>query len=184
MAEADLALLHARQTCHDFAPEPVDEALLTQALEAAIWAPNHHLTNTWRFRSLGPQTREAVIRANTVLVQTKRGADAGRKKAERWRAIPGWLLVTSLRDHDPFRSRENYAACCCAVQNLMLAFSALGVGTKWTSGAVTRLPVFPGLVGYAPEAEDFVGLIWYGWPALETPLSKRQPLSEVWSARP
>lgn len=181
--EAALALLRSRQTTHDFDTTPVPEDVVRQALECAIRAPNHHLTNPWRFTLLGSQSIQAICELNAELVASKRGYEAGQKKKQRWSTIPGWLLVTSQRDTDPLRTRENYAACCCAVHSFCLALQALGVGSKWTSGAVTRAPGFADIVGLNEAAQDFVGLIWFGYPSLSTPLSKRRALSEVLSLR-
>jgi nitroreductase len=46
--------IRSRRTHKAFAPEPVPRELLDELLELARWAPNHHLTNPWRFRVLGP----------------------------------------------------------------------------------------------------------------------------------
>ena len=46
--------IRSRRTHKAFAPEPVPRAVLEELLELARWAPNHNLTNPWRFRVLGP----------------------------------------------------------------------------------------------------------------------------------
>ena len=46
--------IRSRRTHKAFAPEPLPRELLDELLELARWAPNHHLTNPWRFRVLGP----------------------------------------------------------------------------------------------------------------------------------
>ena len=48
--------IRSRRTHKAFAPEPIPRAVLEELLELARWAPNHHLTNPWRFRVLGPAT--------------------------------------------------------------------------------------------------------------------------------
>nr|MBV6630012.1 nitroreductase [Oceanococcus sp. HetDA_MAG_MS8] len=181
--QAQLALLRSRQTTQDFATTPVPEAITREALECAIRAPNHHLTNPWRFQLLGKRSIAAIANLNADLVAQKRGLEAAAKKRQRWEAIPGWLLVSCERDADPVRNRENYAACCCAIHSFCLALQAQGLGSKWTSGAVTRADGFADLVGMNPEREEFVGLIWFGYPSLNTPLSKRAPLEQVLRTR-
>ena len=49
-----------RRTHKAFAPEPVAREQLDELLELARWAPNHHLTNPWRFRVLGPQALQRL----------------------------------------------------------------------------------------------------------------------------
>jgi nitroreductase len=74
--------------------------------------------------------------------------------------------------------KEDYAACCAAVQNSLLYLWKAGVGSKWTTGDITRDPRFFDIVGI-DEAESFVvGLIWYGYPKL-TPTHSRKGPDEV-----
>ena len=58
-------------------------------------------------------------------------------------------------------AREDYAAVCCAVQNLCLSLHADGIGTKWTTGAVNFDDRFDKAVGL-PQSEYVVGTIWFG----------------------
>lgn len=171
-------LLRTRRTIHLFKPEKPPHDIVLEALRLARWAPNHRLTEPWRFYLLGDETAEAIARRNAELVAAQRGANAGQKKLERWRAMPGWLAVTAQRSDDAQREREDYAATCCAVQNFQLYLWSHGIGVKWTTGDVTRDPRFAELVGFDPEAERLVGLLWYGYPA-EVPQTQRKPLGEV-----
>src|SRR5690606_24500642 len=136
-------VIRSRRTIHLFEPErvPPDEEILA-AIELARWAPNHHLTEPWRFYILGRQTADAIAHLNAELVTKSRGEAAGRAKLERWLAIPGWMVVTSRRSPDPVRDREDYAAYCCAIQSLQLYLWRRGIGTKWTTGKVTQTARF------------------------------------------
>ena len=159
---AVLDALFSRRTVHDFdAGGRVADAVVRRAVGAAIRAPNHGLTEPWRFRQLGPQTVRAVAALNAASIDDD--AKAAAKRA-RWEAVPGWLVVTSaLADGGAGTQREveDRDATCCAIQNLCLALWAEGVGTKWTSGAVTRSAEFRALCGIG-EDEAVVGVVWYG----------------------
>ncbi|MGH8650639.1 MAG: nitroreductase family protein [Gammaproteobacteria bacterium] len=176
-------LVCSRRTIHDFKPEAVPEDLILQAIELARWAPNHRLSEPWRFYLLGPETAEAIARLNAARVAERRGAQAGDAKLRRWRQIPGWLVLTCLRPSDPDQEREDYAACCCAVQNFCLFLWSHGIGVKWTTGDVTREPRFFKLLNIDPSEEFLVGLFWYGYPAV-VPQIKRRPVSEITCWRP
>jgi nitroreductase len=169
--------LRERRTVHDFHPEPVPRALVEHALELARWAPNHHRTEPWRVYLLGRAAREAVAQLNAALVAEASGERAAAVKLKRWRAVPGWLVLTSARGADALREQEDYAACCCAAQSFMLALWSAGVGAKWTTGAVVRTQGFAEIVGFDAAAEQVVGLFWYGWPAAET-TQMRRPLAD------
>ena len=172
-------LLRGRRTIHDFDPDrEVPRETIVRAIELARWAPNHHATEPWHFYLLGRETADAIATLNAEIVTRSKGEAAGAEKLARWRAIPGWLLLTCDRSEDPLREREDYAACCCAAQNFQLYLWSVGVGVKWTTGAVTRDPRFFDIAWVEPEAESVVGLFWYGY-ATEVPRPGRRPVSEV-----
>ena len=51
-ADGAADLVRARRTIHDFRKESAPPALVRKALDLARWAPNHHLTEPWRFCQL------------------------------------------------------------------------------------------------------------------------------------
>ena len=178
--DKDLAgqLIASRRTVHDFRPEPPPRATILRAIELACRAPNHRATEPWHFYLLGKQTQEAVAQLNARLVAASRGRAAGEQKLGRWREIPGWMAVTSNVSGDPLTMKEDYAACCCAIQNFSLYLWSAGIGAKWTTGEVTRHADFYDLIWVDPEAETLVGLVWYGYPA-EIPDTSRKSLDQV-----
>jgi len=177
-AAAAAHLIESRRTIHDFKPETPPRQLLQRAIDLARWAPNHHLTEPWHFYILGRETATAIARLNADLVRRDRGEESGRIKLQRWQQIPGWLAVTCDVSEDPIRAREDYAACCCALQNFSLYLWSAGIGVKWTTGPVTRLPEFYELIWVNPQAETVVGLVWYGYAA-ELPATTRKPLEQI-----
>ncbi|WP_233544059.1 nitroreductase [Salinisphaera sp. Q1T1-3] len=165
-------LIKGRRTVDHFvAGEVPPRETIIAAIDAARWAPNHHLTQPWRFSLLGPKAQQAVVALNTGLLQASRGAEVAEAKRERWSQMPGWLVVTCEKTNETQRAAEDYAACACAIQNLSLYLHAAGIGTKWASGAITREPDFLEIAGADPAREYAVGLIWYGYP-------KRRPRSQ------
>lgn len=171
-AQGGAAIVHdvicSRRTINAFRAELPDgwNAALRRAVEAATFAPNHKRTEPWRFHLLGPQAIRRVCELNAELVTAKKGAEAGAKKLDRWLAMPGWLVVTCARSEPSMDvpagiAREDYAACCCAVQNLCLSLHAEGIGTKWTTGPVNFDKRFSEAAGLS-DAEYVVGTIWFG----------------------
>lgn len=178
-AALDLAaLIRSRRTIHDFSAEPVPQARVLEALDLACWVPNHHRTEPWRFYLLGDTAQARVVALNTALVRASKGDAAAESKRKRWQAMPGWLALTCRTSTDPAREREDYAACCCAAQNLGLALWQQGIGLKWGTGKVIRAPEFMEILGADPAQEFAVGLFWYGYPA-EIPAQARLPAREL-----
>tara|TARA_R110002096_G_scaffold118489_4_gene256602 strand:+ start:4841 stop:5404 length:564 start_codon:yes stop_codon:yes gene_type:complete len=177
-------IIKSRRTIHDFISEQVpDISVIKTAIATACWAPNHHLTEPWNFYSLGKETVNSVCELNRTMLMETKGKEAAERKYKRWMGIPGWLVVTCQRSNDELLFQENYAACCCVIQNLMLGLWDKGIGTKWSTGPVTREDQFYDLVWVNKELEKIVGLIWYGYPA-EIPQTIRKPLQQVLTELP
>jgi nitroreductase len=171
-------VLRGRRTIELFLQAEVPRSLVNEAIEAATWAPNHHVTEPWHFYVLGDASKERCLDLCREIVTAKTGEKAGDFKRQSWSEKPGWLLVTCNRSDDELLQKEDYAACCAAVQNLTLYLWKAGVGSKWTTGDITRDSRLFDIVGI-DETESFVvGLIWYGYPKL-TPTQSRKGVSEV-----
>ena len=183
--------LIGRRTVNNFDPSrTVDPEIVQKAVEAAIYAPCHKMTEPWRFIHLGTQTIEAIAKLNAASIAQKDPAKA-KKKQKRWQAIPGWCVVTCVKSpSDAVQEREDYAATACAIQNFMLSLWSQGIGTKWTSGPITRTKEFADLCGIDLTTADVVGCIWYGYAVGEDGLQsmpapkRRLGLEEVTSYRP
>jgi nitroreductase len=170
--------LRGRRTIELFLQTPVPMHLINEAIDAASWAPNHRVTEPWHFYTLGGKTKEQCLNLCKEIVTAKKGAKAANFKRQSWSEKPGWLVVTCDRSDDELLQKEDYAACCAAVQNLMLYLWKASVGSKWTTGDITRDSRFFDILGI-DEAESFVvGLIWYGYLKL-TPAQSRKQLDEV-----
>ena len=171
-------LMRGRRTINLYLQTSVPDMLVNDAIEAATWAPNHHVTEPWHFYVLGRQTIERCLDLCCDIVTAKKGPEAGAFKRDNWSEKPGWLVVTCRRSSDALTEREDYAACSAAVQNLMLYLWQAGVGSKWTTGDITRDPRFADIVGFDETEAFVVGLIWYGYPKV-TPGQSRSAVSEV-----
>jgi len=157
--------LLSRSTVNDFDPSlHVSDHVLHRAIQCAIAAPNHKITEPWRFIKLGNET---ITKIATLNAQSIKDPEKAEKKRVRWENIPGWCVVTSRLSNDcKVLEMEDYAATCCAIQNFMLSMWIEGVGTKWTSGDITRTQGFADLCGIDVETEQVVGCIWYGFASI------------------
>jgi nitroreductase len=176
LAIADL--IRARRTINLFEAEPVGEDALLDAIELARWAPNHRLTEPRRIYLIGPNAATALADCWAGFEAEAKGEAAGAARRKRLEGIPGNFALTSARHADADIDRENYAACCCAAQNLMLYLWQRGIGVKWTTGAITREDRFYRTLGIDPGAELIVGYFWYGRPRIVAP-QQRRAVSEI-----
>jgi nitroreductase len=171
--------LYYRRMAWKFKDEPVPKEAIERMLDAAVWAPNHRLTEPWRFFVLekgSPARQRAADLAYEFALQ--RNNDPVR--AERARQIvlepPVLVYVYCVPGPHEEVSRENYAAVCCAVQNISLAGVAEGLAVTWETGGPTRHPNLRAILG---AAEDWimVAMLSIGAPA-ETSSSRRTPVGE------
>lgn len=171
-------VLRGRRTINLYLHTAVPEELVHEALEAATWAPNHHVTEPWRFILPGEKTVGKILDLCEEMVTAAKGAELAAHKRKSWSEKPGWLVVTCQRSDDELREKEDYAACCAAAQNFMLYLWKAGVGSKWTTGPITRDPRFYDIIGVDPDDAFVVGMFWFGYPKV-TPSQSRKDLGEV-----
>ena len=172
-------LIHSRRTIHEFRTDVVPEKpLIKEAISLACWAPNHHLTEPWHFYLLEKETIQSICELNREMLIETKGKEAAENKYKRWMEIPGWMVITCEKSDDEVLFMEDFAACCCAVQNMMLYLWAKGVGMKWSTGPVTRDERFYDLVWLNKDMQHVIGLFWYGYPA-DIPQTIRKPVEQV-----
>jgi nitroreductase len=157
-------LIRGRRTINLFEPEPVAASVLRDAIELARWAPNHRLTEPWRFYALGLRSTAAAIDCWVGFEAEIKGEASAAARRKRLEAVPGHFIVTSAKHEDELIELENYAATCCAAQNLALYLWQRGVGVKWTTGAITREQRFYDVLGIDAGRERIAGYFWYGRP--------------------
>lgn len=173
-----------RRTTHFYTEQEVPEELLMRALEAAIRAPNHKLTNPWRFIRVGKETRPKVTELGVNLKCGDEAPEAHRQRVYKKLSGPAELVVVvQALDESEMRRKEDYASVACAIQNMSLVLWEEGVGSKWSTGKVTRHEQTYEMCGVDPETEEIVGFIWMGYP-LQTGKSPRKPLEEVYRQLP
>jgi nitroreductase len=143
--------IRTRRTHKAFRPEALPRDLLDELLELARWAPNHHLTNPWRFRVLGPNALARLKEA------------AGPEAARKLDRAPTLVAATARRSEDPVQDQEDLCATACAVYAVLLAAHDRGLAGYWRTPGVLRTPEGLDALAIAPE-ERFVALIHLGWP--------------------
>jgi nitroreductase len=183
-------LLVERRTVHDYAVRALPEGALARALAAAISAPNHRMTEPWRFIRVGPAGREEVARISIDLKSDGGRSPLSASGIEKQRAKllnPAELLVVSqVVDAEPDVAEEDYAAVACAIQNAMLSLYGQGISSKWSTGQVTKDARTYTLLGIDPAKERIVAFVWVGYPAVESPPKsrRRRSLSDVYREVP
>ena len=175
----------ARTSVRHFRPQPVARAVIEELLECAVRAPNHKLTQPWRFAVLtgAAKDRLAEIRAahrlkrfadpNTAEAQAS--ADKQRREV---RDTPVVIVAMARTNPDDMTREEDYAATMMALANLMIAAQASGLGTYLKTGGVMKDPELIRLA-QVPDQFRIVGLVSLGYPTAEEAPRRRTPAAEL-----
>jgi nitroreductase len=158
--------IRTRRTHKAYAPEPIERPTLDELLDLARWAPNHNLTNPWRFRVLGPEALERLKQA------------AGPEAAAKLDRAPTLVVCSCALTGDEVQDEEDLHATAVAAYIVLLAAHARGLAGYWRTPAVLRTEAGREAVGLRPE-ERFVGLIHLGRPVQEKRAPERAPAANV-----
>jgi nitroreductase len=178
--------IKARRSVREFTDKPVTREAIEKMLDAAAQAPNHRMTQPWRFYVLGPKARGAY---GTVLggrkakkVEDPAAAQAVREKvAATHEKLPGMVAFAVTLDpgaSDETRE-EDYASLMMAVQNFTLAATAEGYATHIKTGAVMQDPGARAAVGVA-DNEKIVAIVEIG-EAAATPSAKERAAASAFT---
>jgi len=176
-----LDAIRNRRTIRRFQDRPVDRETVAVLLDAAVRAPNHRLTEPWRFYVLD---RAALDRFAEELAAPLRARGADAETLRKFKAdlapAPLAVAVTCKTSASDRRAREDYAATCAAIENMLLAAVGLGLGGYWRTGRLVSDPAVRACLGIPPE-EEVVGFVYFGFPA-EAGGSARTPWTDktVW----
>jgi nitroreductase len=157
--------IRTRRTHKAYGPEPVPPEVVTELLELARWAPNHHLTEPWRFRVLGPASFERLVAAG------------GANEREKLARAPTLLVASAKQTGDAHQDHEDVLATACAVYVVLLGAHARGLASYWRTPRLLQEPAGRAAVGL-PDDEEFVALIHLGSPTGPRPAKERRQPAE------
>lgn len=167
--------IQSRRSIKRFTDRVVTRGEIERLLAAAALAPNHRLTEPWRFYVLGPEARHAYglalgDRKARKLTDPDAIAALREKVAAENRSLPCMIAVAMVVHDDPEVREEDYAAVMMAIQNLALVAVDMRLGTHIKTGAVMETAAAREAVG-VPADQRIVATINVGEPA-EVPAPK------------
>jgi nitroreductase len=182
--------IETRQSVNRVKQDPVPRDLIERVLESAVHAPNHKITEPWRFHVFTGKGRGELARARAHTARLSAEAEGehedmmvGRISRERKKAFraPVVIAVISVAGRDDVETRENYAACAAAVQNMQLTAHSLGLASIWRTGPVAyheNMRRFFGL----EDGDSIVAYLYLGYPDMGERPRRRGTAAErtVW----
>ena len=180
--------IRSRRSAKRLLDAPIERDAIERLLQAATWAPNHHMTEPWRFWVISGEARGrfgvamAAGDLNTHLDATPEQRETMRAsaigKAHRAPVIIAVAAVMAEANRNP--DVEEISATAAAIQNMLLQAEADGLGAIWRTGrsAYEREMIeFFGLT----ERDRILGFIYVGHPDPSAPArdGQRRLVAEV-----
>ena len=180
-----ITAMRRRTSVRRFRPDPVGRDLIETVLDCAVRAPNHKLTEPWRFAVLTGQAKSRFAALRASYRRRKFGDPDGPEavaSAEKMRLeteeIPVVIAVACALSDDERRQEEDYAAAMMAVENLLIAAESLGLGTYVRTGGMMRDPELAAITKL-DEGFRIVALVSLGYPAEPASPRRRRPAAEL-----
>ncbi len=164
--------IRTRRDMEAFAEECPPRDVVTRIIEAATWAPNHRLTEPWRFYVVAGDRREAMCDALAGWLAAS-GEPEGVQRSARGKIMraPMTIFVSQAGGGEGAseeREAEDYAACAAAIQNLLLAAHEEGLAAHYSTGRVIEYEKTREYLGLAP-GDRVVAMINLGYLRADAP---------------
>ncbi|ACZ43071.1 nitroreductase [Thermobaculum terrenum ATCC BAA-798] len=181
-AQRLLELIRSRRSVGKVAQDPPPRELIEQVLEAAVTAPNHHLTQPWRFFVIAGSARERLGEAMAA-AESRAHPDSPQAALDRVRAKPlraPVIIAVAVQPSDDPRALEieEVEAGAAAVQNMLLAAHALGLAAMWRTGDAAYADEVKAFLGLDTSAH-IIGFIYLGYAAITPPDPPRRSAAEL-----
>jgi nitroreductase len=148
-------------------PDSVPLELIERLLDAAVQAPNHYKVRPWSFVVLTGEGRNQLGEVMAAS-QQERHPEFPIEAWDKCIALPLRApVVIAVGVDKPTEAKvleiENVCAAAAAIQNLLLAAHASGLGAKWRTGEWARDIRVKEFLGFEPD-QHLIGFIYLGYP--------------------
>ena len=171
-------IFEQRRTVHKFKKEKVNDDIIDRALIAANLAPCHKLTFPWRYRDISVEKRNRIFEICLKLKskKIKLSTSAETRLYDKMMNPSHMIVASQIKSSNPVIEKEDYAACSCSIQNMMLSLAHDNVGSKWSTGKVTKSPDTYEITNINSDEEEIIGFIYIGYG--KTPVEIKRPKIE------
>jgi nitroreductase len=162
----------------------VHRDIIERVLGNGTWAPNHGMTQPWRFHVFTGVARQRLadfMGAEYTRITPPEKFLQRKLENAMQRPLQSSVVIALGLARDPkgkISELEEQLAVACAVQNMHLTCTAYGLGGFWGTGGVVTGEGMRRFLGLA-EGDRCLGLFYMGYPAVEWPKGYRKPLPDV-----
>jgi len=160
----------------------VDDAIITEILTNATWAPNHGRTEPWQFTVFSGNGLQQLADFQSELYKNEAGDNFkeityNKLKQQPLRASHIIAIGMKRTTSKPIPEIEDIEAVACAVQNIYLSVTAYGLGGYWTTGGITYKASAKPFFGL-DEQDKLLGFFYIGHVAIPSTSATRLPIEE------
>ncbi|MEC1262707.1 nitroreductase [Bacillus swezeyi] len=171
-----------RRTIRKFKQDPVPKEMVIELLEDAVYAPNHRLTEPWRFIYIGSESGKKKHADNLKAAFKELKPNMKEEQIQKFRehilSVPAFLFVMMKEDENERIRKDDFAAVSCLIQNFQLLAWEKGIGMVWKSGEVLYSQTLHQLMGLHSD-ERVAALLQIGYPAEIPNGEKRTPAAQL-----
>ncbi|WP_050613968.1 nitroreductase family protein [Bacillus testis] len=176
-------MIKSRRSIKRFEDREVSTALISELLDTAVWAPNHHLTQPWRFILFNGEGREKFANAVKEWKMAKetnpaKKEEEGNKLYQKLMSNPAFLLVVMKENSNLAQREEDAAAISCLIQNFSLLAWEQNIGMTWHTQGWLQEQMVREAIGVKP-GERIVANIHLGYPEMIPKAQPRTPAAEL-----
>jgi nitroreductase len=163
----------------------ISRSTIEKIIENAKWAPSHGFTEPWHFVIFSGESRGELADFQSKLYKEHhRGEKFNENKYERLKINPmhvSHIIAICMKAgrNEKIPVIEEIEAVACAVQNMHLSATALGIGAIWSTGFITYQAETKAFLNLS-EKDQCLGFFYLGYPEDEKwPKSKRKDIAEI-----
>ena len=164
-----LNLIKNRRNTKRFTDKNISKADIETILESGTWAPNHRNTEPWRFVIVSKfsKIKETISKQLVSLQESKSSTPLSQEQKTTLintvNSAPCYIYVFSTPGETPEITEENYGAVCCAIQNMQLTATSMGLGIGWSTGKMAKIKNLHSILNI-DQTFKIVGVLTLGYP--------------------
>jgi len=161
----------------------IDDKIIWQILENSNWAPNHGLTQPWRYKVFTGLGLNKLAEFQADLYQKITSEE--KLKPEKFARMKTNILQSShvviicmeRQKSEKILEIEEIEAVACSVQNMALTAAAYDICSFWGSGGVTYTEELKEFLGLG-EKDKCLGYLYLGYSDNPATKSRRDPIKD------
>jgi len=164
-----LRTIKDRRNTKSFTAQDVKKSDIELILESGVWAPNHRNTEPWRFVVVDKKSPHKKDISNSMIILQEETSNTTLTEDQKINISlsvdksPCFIFVFTTIGDNPEMTEENYGAVCCAIQNMQLLATTMGLGVGWSTGKISKIKDLNKLLS-VDETLKIVGVLSVGYP--------------------